>query len=1026
MKVVLIKTVLIVLFFVTEAAAENWIDQCKKGTFISFAVLAPSVIATLVTLRIYKNIDDVPFVRKRTRRGRRGGRKKFKIDVLVTYGRLASQKPKRERCLVSIPRVSLPPRLIPDNNAPTNDFGSDCPPVLSPQVLSCKHQLPNFLLSNVRSLTNKVDELDVILRQNNIHIAAITETWQLDETSGRMAGYKVFLNTRTDRIGGGVALYVRDDIPCKYLDNFNDPNHEAIWALCKPKHLPRDVSCIIIASIYYPESAKNRRLLVSYLQSTLDTLRQRYSRPGFIIAGDFNQTKKQWLANTLGMSQVVKIPTHVTGSTLDLILTNLAPYYKDVSSNGPLGKSDHHTLLMKAKSEIRKLKKIKVLRRPITKSAINTYGMWVGTHCFSEVYNESDVNRKAEIFQSLLYEKYLEVFPEKQFVVSESDKPWITPKIKQLIREKTTVRQSSGDATSLRLLRNKIVSLCREARKSFGKSLLDPEIKKDPRKWHRLVRQIAGKTVSSSIRILNDDGSLVSANDVNNYFTDICTSFPAPTNTEIENLLSICPDEGEIEIVEYQVFKELNKLCPSSSSFPEELPIRLIREFSLFLAKPLGHIISECFAQSTFPSCWKRAFVRVIPKTKTPKSCNELRPISITSTFAKVTESFILRELLKQTRENIDRYQYGGLKGCNTSIYLVRLVDIIFKWLDKGSTFIDLALADFRKAFDLICHLTAAKNMRAMGAQKRSLALVMSFLQDRMQCVFPLFEGDLISYWSKLTCGAPQGTRLAGFIFISLINFLLQNFEERLKFVDDLSFVLKYLVREGVIERQFSETLLASFSEDCERYKLTLNADKSTILRFCPLKRDLEFPQVPFPIVPSAKILGVTLSMDCTFTEHVEKVIKAGNASLQTLVLMRRFGCDTQSLKNAYITYVRPLLEYAVAVWGPFVQSTHYLCDDLESLQKRAVNIIVGNRSDDYNKLLQELNLESLSDRRLSLIMSLGKSLLSSPHHRLILPPDAPVNQRTRSQLKLQPPVCRTNRYKNTFVPFFVEAYNKT
>jgi len=46
-----------------------------------------------------------------------------------------------------------------------------------------------------------------------------------------------------------------------------------------------------------------------------------------IIAGDFNQTKKAWLASSLSLNQIVNIPTHSSGSTLDLILTNTEDLY---------------------------------------------------------------------------------------------------------------------------------------------------------------------------------------------------------------------------------------------------------------------------------------------------------------------------------------------------------------------------------------------------------------------------------------------------------------------------------------------------------------------------------------------------------------------------------------------------------------------------------------------------------------------------------------------------------------------------
>jgi hypothetical protein len=48
----------------------------------------------------------------------------------------------------------------------------------------------------------------------------------------------------------------------------------------------------------------------------------------------------------------------------------------------------------------------------------------------------------------------------------------------------------------------------------------------------------------------------------------------------------------------------------------------------------------------------------------------------------------------------------------------VRLYDAILSWLEKGKIFIDLALADYRKAFHLIKHIIALNNSSEMGRQK--------------------------------------------------------------------------------------------------------------------------------------------------------------------------------------------------------------------------------------------------------------------------------------------------------------------
>ena len=78
----------------------------------------------------------------------------------------------------------------------------------------------------------------------------------------------------------------------KELRELESTEHVAVQVRCKPLVMLRAYSCIIFASIYYPESAKNDRNLVTYLQETVDHLRAFYGNPANVLAGDFNQTKK--------------------------------------------------------------------------------------------------------------------------------------------------------------------------------------------------------------------------------------------------------------------------------------------------------------------------------------------------------------------------------------------------------------------------------------------------------------------------------------------------------------------------------------------------------------------------------------------------------------------------------------------------------------------------------------------------------------------------------------------------------------
>ena len=56
-----------------------------------------------------------------------------------------------------------------------------------------------------------------------------------------------------------------------------------------------------------------------------------------------------------------------------------------------------------------------------------------------------------------------------------------------------------------------------------------------------------------------------------------------------------------------------------------------------------------------------------------PESEDDLRPISLTPFFSKVTEHFVVMWLLGFIAEKIDFRQYGGLKGNSITHYIIEI-----------------------------------------------------------------------------------------------------------------------------------------------------------------------------------------------------------------------------------------------------------------------------------------------------------------------------------------------------------------
>ena len=199
---------------------------------------------------------------------------------------------------------------------------------------------------NINSLRNKFDALkDIVM--GNIDILVLTET-KLDETFPNnqflIDGFSTPFRFDRNGNGGGVMIYVREDIPCKILNKHIAPEKfEGIFLevnLRKRKWL--------IFGGYNPNK-DNILNFVNNLGPLLDEYMRNYEN--FLLLGDFNseisETIMKEFSETYNLQNLIKVPTcfknPLNPSSIDLLLTNRARSFQN-SKAIETGLSDHHKM----------------------------------------------------------------------------------------------------------------------------------------------------------------------------------------------------------------------------------------------------------------------------------------------------------------------------------------------------------------------------------------------------------------------------------------------------------------------------------------------------------------------------------------------------------------------------------------------------------------------------------------------------------------------------------------------------------
>ena len=102
---------------------------------------------------------------------------------------------------------------------------------------------------------------------------------------------------------------------------------------------------------------------------------------------------------------------------------------------------------------------------------------------------------------------------------------------------------------------------------------------------------------------------------------------------------------------------------------------------------------------------------------------NNYRPISLTCTCCKITESIIKQQVLNYLlyRNLISKHQYGFLSNHSSCTQLIECTN---DWTLAINSYnpVDIVYIDFSKAFDSLCHSKLICRLRSFGIVGKLLA----------------------------------------------------------------------------------------------------------------------------------------------------------------------------------------------------------------------------------------------------------------------------------------------------------------
>lgn len=249
---------------------------------------------------------------------------------------------------------------------------------------------------------------------------------------------------------------------------------------------------------------------------------------------------------------------------------------------------------------------------------------------------------------------------------------------------------------------------------------------------------------------------------------------------------------------------------------------------------------------------------------------------------------------------------------------------------------------------------------------------------------------------------------------------------------DHIIKIISYTTVDNRVESADQINLdLRAIQDWADRWLVTFSAPKTETLTISN-KRDqnqhppLSLHNTVIKEVSSHKHLGVTLSNNLWWHSHVNDVFNRAMKRLDILSAFK-FKLDRKALEHYYISFVRPVIEYADVVWA----GAHD-CDlaKLDRVQLRAMRIVTGatERSNIAN-LYEDTRWSKLKDRRLNHCLCWFYKIT----HNLApqnLANIVPVTVRERSQYALRTAnnisliPARTENFRKSFFPSSISLWN--
>lgn len=844
---------------------------------------------------------------------------------------------------------------------------------------------------NINSLSSKFEQLKIIIG-NFLDILIIQET-KLDPSFPTeqflINGYKIPYRLDRNRRGGGVIIYIREDIPSKQL--FKHKFTKNIEGLFIEVNL-RKTKLLLFGTYHstHPEYGLSDADYFNQIGFALDTY-SNYEK--FLLAGDFNIEEEHHILKDFlfeyNSKSLIKENTCFKSidnpSCIDLFLTN-SPYNFQNTTAVATGLSDFHKMVITVmKTTFPKAKPKVIYYRQYKKFVLGDFRMALKTR----LENTTDCN----IIDT--YSKFEEAFletinkhaPLKKKTLRANEKPFMTKALRKAIMRRSALQNRyykdrlPESQNAFKKQRNYTNRLLKKEKKKYFANIDMKNYTDNKKFWHTVKPLFSNYNGGSQKITLIEKGEIISndeniANTFNNFFIDSVKNLDIDTNEntywyDLDNKSnnpvqialnkykyhpSICEIKQKVtvetkflfsKVGSNEIVEEIQRLDINKTGTFSNITAKQLKQVEVIIAEPLQLIWNlEIIDNQKFPSKLKCADISPIFKKLDCVLKENYRPISILPVVSKIFERIMEQQIKYFIEKQLSPFLCGFRKGYNTQYALTTMIEKWKRELDKKGGIAGAILMDLSKAFDTINHELLIAKLEAYGFDQSALAILLSYLRERWHRTK---INTTFSTWLEILSGVPQGSILGPILFNIYINDLFFEFENThaCNFADDTTlsafgtnikdvlFALEYDTQSAII--WFKNNFMK------------LNQDKCHFLISGNIKEHL-WSKVGNELIWESveeNLLGVTIDKDLNFNSHLAKLCKKVGqkvTALARIVMILPFNKRRIILK----TFIESQFSYCPLIW---MFCSRQMNRKINHVHERALRLVYR----DFNSTFEEL-----------------------------------------------------------------------